>query len=50
MQSKEVLMYILVCVAFIEIFNILEIKDACMEILVSRLISVTVLCSSVVLL
>lgn len=38
-------MYILVCVAFIEIFNVLEIKDACTEILGSRLTSVTVLCS-----
>lgn len=38
-------MYILVCVAFIEIFNVLEIKDACTEILGSRLISITVLYS-----
>lgn len=48
--SKEVFMYILVCVAFIEIFNVLEIKDACTQIIVSGLTSVTVLCSSVVLL
>lgn len=41
-------MYILVCVAFIEIFNVLEIKDACT--LVSRLLSVTMLCSPIVLL
>lgn len=48
--SKEVFMYILVCVAFIEIFNVLEIKDVFTEIIVSGLTSVTVLCSSVVLL
>lgn len=46
--SKEVFMYILVCVAFTEIFNVLEIKDACTEILVFRIISVTILCISVV--
>lgn len=39
-------MYILVCVAFIEIFNVLEIKDVCTEILGSRLVSVIILCSS----
>lgn len=39
-------MYILVRVAFIEIFNVLEIKDICTEILVSRLVSVIILCSS----
>lgn len=44
--SKEIFMYILVCVAFTEIFNVLEIKDVCTEILGSRLINVIILCSS----
>lgn len=43
--SKEIFMYILVYVVFIEIFNVLETKETCIEILVSTLISVTILCS-----
>lgn len=39
-------MYILVCVALIEIFNVLEIKDVCAEILLFRFISVIILCGS----
>lgn len=43
--SKEIFMYILVYVVFIEIFNVLETKETYIEILVSTLISVTILCS-----
>jgi len=39
-------MYILVCVNFVGIFNVLEIKDVCTEILVSRPVGVIILCSS----
>lgn len=44
--SKEIFMYISVCVAFVEIFNVLKSEEAYTESLGSSLISVTILCSS----
>lgn len=44
--SKSIFMYILDCVAFIEILSVIEIKDVCTGILGSKLISVIILCNS----
>lgn len=43
---KKLFMYILVCVAFTEIFNVLKSEEAYTESLGFSLISITVLCSS----
>lgn len=45
-KSKEICMYILVCIGLTEIFKVLEIKDVYAEILVFRLISVIIPCDS----